>query len=172
MTPDRITSSCSGRSEIKCQGTGVSAPPLNCGVRRHMNGQLHPPSAVAFYRGALSYAHAATELGSLHDPPIELSLKAYLLHVGVPEDRLRRSIGHNLVAAWEQAASRGLSLEAPIPYWVQVLSFAHDAPYLYRYGRQNTATVVPETRQLLQDLNAVVVLVGNAVGLDGGGNAV
>ena len=30
----RLTSSCSGRSKIKCQGTKVSAPPLNCGVRR------------------------------------------------------------------------------------------------------------------------------------------
>jgi hypothetical protein len=31
----RLTSSCSGRSHIKCQGTGGSARPLNCGVMRH-----------------------------------------------------------------------------------------------------------------------------------------
>jgi len=28
----RLTSSCSGRSCIKCQGTWLIAPPLNCGV--------------------------------------------------------------------------------------------------------------------------------------------
>ena len=38
----RLTSSCSGRSGIKCQGTGGGAPPLNCGVSHHPIGDVLP----------------------------------------------------------------------------------------------------------------------------------
>ena len=40
----RLTSSCSGRSWIKCQGIKVSAPPLNCVVMRLI------PLIVLFHR--------------------------------------------------------------------------------------------------------------------------
>src|SRR5262245_56211065 len=45
-TLKRLTSSCSGRLEIKCQGNWVSAPPLNCGVRRQSGGEGHAKFGV------------------------------------------------------------------------------------------------------------------------------
>jgi hypothetical protein len=114
---------------------------------------LPPPSVESFILGAQRYIDAACILikartwvdpiGLLASHGLELALKAYLLHVGMSEGEVRTQYGHDLVRLWIAARAHGLAIDSDPPYWLQVISFFHTAPYQYRYPPEGMATVIP-----------------------------
>jgi hypothetical protein len=106
-------------------------------------------------------------IGMLASHGLELALKAYLLHSGVSVSALkRRDVRHNLAQLWLDAAARGLDIEKPPPWWLRVLAFYHDAPYLYRYPTEGQATAIPDGDTLPWELRGVLTAVAAATGLN------
>lgn len=116
--------------------------------------------AVAILCGARTEA-TLYSIGILAAHCLELALKAYLLHAGCDERDLR-SIGHDLVKAWERCKESGLCLKE-LPYWVQVLDYSHNNPFYFRYPRENHKVAVPSIDELSQDINAVLGLISSAM---------
>jgi hypothetical protein len=102
--------------------------------------------------GATLYA-----IGILAAHCLELALKAYLLRAGRAESELK-DIGHDLTKAWENCKQSELPL-GDLPYWVQVLNFAHSNPYFFRYPQANHNVAVPSTDDLSNDIQTVLDMV-------------
>jgi hypothetical protein len=100
-------------------------------------------------------------IGILAAHCLELGLKAYLLHAGCDERDLK-SIGHDLVKAWERCKESGLDLQE-LPYWVQVLNYSHANPYFFRYPRENHKVAIPSIDELANDIDSVLGLISSAI---------
>ena len=84
----------------------------------------------------------------------ELALKAYLLHSGSSQDELTDA-QHDLLCLWGTAHGKGLAIDASPPYWVQVINFAFDRPFLTpaRLGQPPSAVPAPQAiKESLDDL--------------------
>lgn len=100
-------------------------------------------------------------IGILAAHCLELALKAYLSHAGCDERDLK-SIGHDLVMAWERCKESGLGLKE-LPYWVQVLNYSHANPYYFRYPQENHKVAVPSIDELSKDIDSVIGLISSAM---------
>lgn len=139
---------------------------------------------VSLFRGALDYFRAAElvlkgsppilahPLGMLMAHSLELTLKAFLLSVGLTDDDLRREIGHDLTKAWKVSVANGLPIAQDPPYWCTTLNSAHNVPYHFRYAKVNTGLVLPPPKQIVVDLENTLKVVGEKLGLDMVGNFV
>ena len=84
----------------------------------------------------------------------ELALKAFLLHSGSSQDELTDA-QHDLLCLWGTAHGKGLAIDASPPYWVQVINFAFDRPFLTpgRLGQPPSAAPPPQAiKESLDDL--------------------
>ena len=78
------------------------------------------------------HSHTIIPFGILSGHCIEAFLKCHLLQKGMPHDRVR-ALGHNLEAAWAEAAKAGPPIHGAAPHWVVALNAGHDRPYMFRY---------------------------------------
>lgn len=131
-----------------------------------------PPSAASFVEGARDYIEAACKLidganassavepiGLLASHGLELALKAYLFERGMSPEDARREFGHDLLALWVEAIARGLPIEAEPPYWLRVLNFSYDSPYLFRYRPEGIGVAIPDVSMLGEELQRVLAAV-------------
>lgn len=59
------------------------------------------------------------------------------------EGEARKQYGHDLVQLRNAARERELAIEAELPYWLQIISFFHTAPYQYRYPPDGMTSAIP-----------------------------
>lgn len=104
-------------------------------------------------------------IGLLASQALELSLKAVLLKNGWTEEDLRRKIGHNLIAAWDEAKKEGLRVNLEHRYSIEVLSLSHESPYLFRYPQDKVAAAVTDPEVLCRDVKAVITAAERHVAL-------
>lgn len=134
-----------------------------------MPGHDRPALAGALLECAEQYVEAVGILGYEREgrsaEPIclmarhgaELALKAYLLHSGSSQDELTDA-QHDLLCLWASAHAKGLAIEASPPYWVQVINFAFDRPFLNlaQLGQPPSAAPAPQViKESLDDLLSV-----------------
>lgn len=101
--------------------------------------------------------HSAEPIGLIARHGAELALKAYLLHSGSSQDELTGA-QHDLLCLWGSAHAKGLAIEASPPYWIQVINFAFDRPFLTpaRLGQPPSAAPAPQAiKESLEDLLSV-----------------
>jgi hypothetical protein len=132
------------------------------------------PSAESFLAGAQRYIEAACTLisarswvdpiGLLASHGLELALKAFLLRIGLTESEVRKEYGHDLVHLWVAASELGLTIAPDPPYWLQVISYFHTAPYQYRYPPEGMASAIPPADQFTGLLWEVLARVKEAGG--------
>lgn len=114
----------------------------------------------------LSPRLAAPPFGFVAAQCLELALKSYLMKsAGMTEGALRREVGHDIEKAWSRCVTAGLGLDAALPTWVVSLAAGHDSPYLFRYGRDNAATVLLSKVETMRGLKEVLTTVQAATGL-------
>ncbi|WP_027710430.1 HEPN domain-containing protein [Zooshikella ganghwensis] len=144
---------------------------------------MHEPTDVSLYRYGLDYLKAAEILlsssgnklpvapfGNTISHAVELLLKSYLLSNGYDESKLKK-IGHDLEKAWVKAREEGLEIDK-CPEWVKVLDSAYSAPFLFRYSKNNTAVVLPNSNRLYENVVKIRMVVGSALKMDDKGNFV
>jgi hypothetical protein len=130
------------------------------------------PSPASYLEASERYAQAVEILadrfgpvdviGLLASHSVELCLKGFLLHRGASEREIRR-LGHDLNQLWEAACLRGLGLLPEAPFWICVLSSAHDHPYLYRYPQEGVGSAIPEAQELKSHLRELLQHVSVAI---------
>lgn len=132
-----------------------------------------PPTAVSYLEGAEKYIAAACTLiereatveptGFLASLGLELALKAFLLHSGMPAaELLKKKYRHSLNNLWMEAAGRGLAAQFD-PLWLALLNHYYDAPYQFRYPREGYATPLPAGPEFPRDLRQVLEAVATAL---------
>jgi hypothetical protein len=124
--------------------------------------------AVGLMRGATVLAAAplsesAMALALLSGHILECSLKAFLSKAGLTEPELK-TIGHNLSALWELAATKGLPIGATPPEWAGTLNGLHDKPYYLRYPMGLHGLVLPNAQQMASELKNLIETVRRTIG--------
>jgi hypothetical protein len=146
----------------------VVAGPAHLGV--------HGASSTSYFRGAQDFYRAVEILDPGTNPAafgfdaaqcLELTLKAYLLHLGVGEKDLRNPtlFGHDLMKAWVNCVAAGLALAAAMPDWAIKLNGGHQTPFLFRYAQDNTGIVLAPKSVVLAGLRDVLAEVQAATGI-------
>jgi hypothetical protein len=79
---------------------------------------------------------------------LEAAIKCHLLQVGRSHGDVR-SIGHDLLIGWQEAAQSGDPFRQPVPTWVQVLNAGHARPYLFRYLPHQYGVSVPNPEEIV-----------------------
>jgi hypothetical protein len=87
--------------------------------------------------------HTLIAFGMLAGQGMESTLKCHLLQKGRTLSEVHR-LGHDLVAAWNAAASAGLPIEGAPPEWLVVLNRGHAFPYPFRYPPDAYGVAVPQ----------------------------
>lgn len=102
--------------------------------------------------------HTLIAFGMLAGQGMESTLKCHLLQKGRSLREVHR-LGHDLVAAWNAAATAGLPIEGAPPEWLTVLNWGHAHPFAFRYppdgygvGAPQPETFVPWWGLVLQEL--------------------
>ena len=90
---------------------------------------------------------------------VEVGLKAFLMHAGWDERRLKNNVNHNLVRAWNCAHTEGLGIAETPPLWCTTLSSAHDVPFLNRYPKTNVALVINDMRKLSRHIDELLTVI-------------
>lgn len=101
-------------------------------------------------------------MGLISSHAIELTLKAYLIHVGLDEKQLKK-IGHNLDDAWLAAHKAGLPISKEPIFSIRLLSISHDRPFYFRYPKEKTATAIPPPSQLCGEVRGLINIVENHI---------
>lgn len=108
----------------------------------------------------LDPSEAAAPFGLVAAQCLELALKSFLMkNVAMTEKELRTKISHDLRKAWTQCVKNGLDIDATMPRWAAYLHAGHHNPYLFRYNKTNTATVLASKAHVLDGLIGVMKLV-------------
>ena len=90
---------------------------------------------------------------------LECALKAFLSRDG-DDARLRQpDIRHNLTELWTLSGSEGLTLESPVPDWVERLGSLYGAPYHLRYATGVNGLVMPNSDVVVAGARYVIDLV-------------
>ena len=143
----------------------------------------HEPTDISLYRGALNYFAAikiihhsgercpSDAFGFLASHSLELALKSFLLNKGLAQKELKK-IGHDLVKSWDHSVKLGLPIDSTVPKWCELLNNAHSKQFLFRYSETNTGLVTPNKQHLFINLEKIVTIAGNEIGLDSHGNFV
>jgi hypothetical protein len=92
----------------------------------------------------------------------ELALQAYLCHSGSSQDELTDA-RHDLLCLWESAHAKGLAIEASPPYWVQVINFAFDRPFLTPARVGQPPGAVPAPQALKESLDDLLSITADAI---------
>jgi hypothetical protein len=146
------------------------------GVTMSTVGKANPCTPTSLYRGALDFLKAADTLtpgetpyafGAVAGHCLELTLKAYLLHVGVSEDDLKNSklFGHDLTKAWNRCVAERLGIAATMPDWAKSLDAGHDSPFPFRYQPNNTGISLSPKSAIIAGLRSVMAVVQAATGV-------
>jgi len=94
---------------------------------------------------------------------LELALKAFLLHKGWSERKLRKH-GHEIDDLMQAAKAAGLWLGREPSMTVMLLAAAQSPPYPNRYPKKGApAALPPSPDQIKRELNAVLDAVERAI---------
>ncbi|HTU64714.1 MAG TPA: hypothetical protein VMF52_02085 [Steroidobacteraceae bacterium] len=133
-------------------------------------------SSTSYFRGAQDFYRAVEILEPGSNPAafgfdaaqcLELTLKSYLLHIGVSEKDLRNPtlLGHDLNQVWSKCVAAGLGITAAMPGWATKLNGGHQAPFLFRYAQDNTGIVLAPKSVVIAGLSEVMAKVQAATGV-------
>ena len=115
------------------------------------------PGVELLATGSPAEARALT-LVSAH--VLECLLKAYLTAaLGTDTELKKLNVRHNLVALWQEAASRGLSISATAPSWVAIVGALHGSPYHLRYQDRVHGMQLPATQPMVSEISALLAAV-------------
>lgn len=105
---------------------------------------------------------SAEPIGLIARHGAELALKAYLLHSGSSQDELTDA-QHDLLCLWGSAHAKGLAIEASPPYWVQVINFAFDRPFLTPAWLGQSPSAAPAPQTIKESLDGLLGITADAI---------
>lgn len=88
---------------------------------------------------------------------LECVLKSYLAHKNVGKAKLKKpDIRHNLEELWQLAVEEDAPIQQQPPAWCVRLNELHDKPYYLRYPMGLHGLVLPASKPMASDLQAIV----------------